>query len=188
MQNCQKGRELLLDLQRSDWLPTFDEAGVRAVISEMTELWGKILTIFDADGEIDDAAKVTLVYHHQCLSRNKKYMIAYFLHRLSKIRQCRWESGALMPNPLKEIVSMSEYDYFNDYGSLLNQYTKSMDGLDLTSNVEPPKELYVEVRITKDCGEIMTDAGPVMLDAGSTHFIKRTDIESFIRQGLAQQI
>lgn len=29
--------------------------------------------------------------------------------------------------------------------------------LDLTADLQPPKELHVEVRVLNDCGEIMTD-------------------------------
>jgi hypothetical protein len=33
MIHCQKGKDLLLDLKRSDWLPPYDEEGFRSVLS-----------------------------------------------------------------------------------------------------------------------------------------------------------
>jgi hypothetical protein len=38
MAYCLKGRELMLDLQRSDWLPAYDEDGVRQVVEEVNKI------------------------------------------------------------------------------------------------------------------------------------------------------
>ena len=54
--------------------------------------------------------------------------------------------------------------------------------------VTPPKELCVEVRVVEDCGEIMTDNGEVHLERGTTHFLRRADVEHLIRQGKLQQL
>lgn len=54
--------------------------------------------------------------------------------------------------------------------------------------MQPPKDLYVEVRVLRDCGEIMTENGLVNLEANSTHFLRRVDVEQLIRQGLLEQI
>ena len=57
-------------------------------------------------------------------------------------------------------------------------------GLPLPSEaLEPPRDLYVEVRVLKECGEIVTERGPVTLDLGSTHYLKRADVENLIRLG-----
>lgn len=53
---------------------------------------------------------------------------------------------------------------------------------------QPPKDLFVEVRVLRDCGEIMTENGLVNLEANSTHFLRRVDVEQLIRQGLLEQI
>ena len=54
--------------------------------------------------------------------------------------------------------------------------------------MQPPKDLYVEVRVLKGCGEIMTENGVVNLEVNSTHFLRRADVEHLIRQGLLQQL
>jgi hypothetical protein len=46
----------------------------------------------------------------------------------------------------------------------------------------------VEVRVLENCGKIMTDSGPVALDRGSILFLRRAQIESFIREGKVEQI
>jgi hypothetical protein len=49
---------------------------------------------------------------------------------------------------------------------------------------QPPKELFIQVRVLEPCGEIMTDSGPVTLDErGSSHYLRRlviTNVEIII--------
>ena len=72
--------------------------------------------------------------------------------------------------------------------------------------LQPPRDLLIEVRALQNCGEIMTENGPVNLDAGSTHFLRRlvlsilnsveftfgcyvrSDVEPLIRQGQVEHI
>lgn len=75
MNHCSRGRELLLDLQRSDFLPPWDEDGLRTVLNEMMDVHKKMKEITEEENGIDsDAKKVNLVYHFQCLNRNRRYV------------------------------------------------------------------------------------------------------------------
>ena len=56
------------------------------------------------------------------------------------------------------------------------------------NKTQPPKEMCIEVRVLQDCGEIMTDQGPVNLEKGTNHFLRRTDVEGLIRQGMLQHV
>lgn len=69
-----------------------------------------------------------------------------------------------------------------EYSNLLSDYCVSA-GVDLSSDLEPPKNLRIEVRVLVDCGEIMTENGPVTLDKDTTHYLRRADVEHLIRQG-----
>ena len=85
-------------------------------------------------------------------------------------------------------LSPAELDYFSAYNRLVSDYNESV-GLDLTSDLEPPKDLNVEVRVVvPDLGEIMTDGGPVALELGSVHFLRRSDVEFLIRLGHLEMI
>jgi len=68
----------------------------------------------------------------------------------------RWQAGSILPEAIRALLSAHELQYFHDYDALL-VHTMGQMGLDLTSDLEPPKELFVEVRVVQDCGEIMTD-------------------------------
>jgi GINS complex subunit 1 len=75
MNHCQKGRELLMDLKRSDFLPAYDDEGIRIILAEMSDIHNKLIEITnDQEGNYPDGVKVTLVYYHQCLNRNKRYL------------------------------------------------------------------------------------------------------------------
>jgi len=185
MAYCQKGRELILDLQRSDWLPAYDEDGVRQVIDEAN----KSMKTFEEHvdhrkvRDIQDEEKPFAVYLHACFNRNIRYSHAYFTHRLGKIRGLRWETGSILPDRLqKDTLSAHEKDYFHNYNQLITKYNEAV-GVDLASDLEPPRDLFVEIRVLTACGEIITESGPVSLDQGSTHFLRRSDVEHLIRLG-----
>eukprot|EP00981_Chlorochromonas_danica_P002343 scaffold453_cov187-Ochromonas_danica.AAC.13 len=76
----------------------------------------------------------------------------------------RWEGGAVLPASIaQETLSAHEKSYFAQYNSLLTEVNESL-GMDITSDLEPPKDLLIEVRVLQDCGKVMTDSGPVSLD------------------------
>jgi len=55
-------------------------------------------------------------------------------------------------------------------------------------DLQPPKDLFVEIRVLKDCGEIVTDSGTMILNEGTTHHVRRTDVEQLIRNGVVEQL
>ena len=52
----------------------------------------------------------------------------------------------------------------------------------------PPKDLYIVVRVLKDCGKVMTSSGEVNLEANTTHYVQRKDVEMLIKQGMLEHI
>jgi hypothetical protein len=80
MNICLRGRELLLDLQRSDFLPAWDEEGVRTVVSEMNECVTHLKEIAQDTSDVRALPvprKIGLAYYRQCLDRNRKYINRY---------------------------------------------------------------------------------------------------------------
>jgi GINS complex subunit 1 len=54
--------------------------------------------------------------------------------------------------------------------------------------MDPPKELLIQVRVLENFGEVMTENGPIVLVKGASHFIRRTDVEHLIRQGILEHV
>jgi GINS complex subunit 1 len=64
-----------------------------------------------------------------------------------------------------------------------------MNNIDLTLDLTPPKELFIEVRIKEDYGEVMLpESGVVTLQKNTTHLLRRTDVEHLIKQGKVVEV
>ncbi|GLE04830.1 hypothetical protein PINS_up013809 [Pythium insidiosum] len=163
---CTKAKELLRELQRSDWLPPYNDELVRQVVEEVGVLHEQILEKLRSFGdEIEQHQSVHcgLIVNHQCLLRDKRCLLAYIHARLEKIKNLRWETGTIVPAHLAPNLSQKEMQFFHSYDQLLTDYMADFE-IDLTADATPPKDLYVEVRVLKDCGEIMTENGLVNLE------------------------
>ena len=125
------------------------------------------------------------------IQRNKRgaliylYVLYSFLtlsnHRLNKICGSFWEHGGQIPEEQKEYLTNEEIQFFATYKKIIQDFGEGgkMD-LDLTKDLDPPKDLYLEVRVVKDCGEIMTaDGGCLKLEKNSTHYLKITDVFNY---------
>ena len=95
----------------------------------------------------------------------------------------------LIPEEIEKqnILSRTELDYFSEYNKLLSEYHESLD-LDLTADLYPPKDLFIEVLVLEDCGEILTENGMVNMNKGTRPYLRRTDVEHLIRQGKCMHI
>ncbi|KAH7470716.1 hypothetical protein KRP22_001296 [Phytophthora ramorum] len=186
-----KGKELLRELLRSDWLPPYNDDLVRQVVEESgllsDDIARKLEMFQDSIQEQPPSVHCGLVVNHQCLLRNKRCLVAYLHHRMEKIKALRWETGTIIPAPLAQNLCQREVQFFNQYDQLLTDYMADFE-LDLSADLKPPKDLYIEVRVLRDCGEVMTESGLVNLEAHSQHFLRRVDVEQLIRQGLLEQI
>ena len=110
---------------------------------------------------------------HAGIDRNKRCLLAYLNSRMEKMREMRWQFGAVLPEEIKLNLSEPELEYFSKYNRNLATYMRAI-GTDLTSDMDPPKSLYVEVRVMEDHGEVETaDGEVVLLKAGSQHHLPR---------------
>ena len=55
MTHCTRGRELLLETQRAEWLPHYDEEGIRSVLKEMNEMWNALEGLHEGEDEQDNS-------------------------------------------------------------------------------------------------------------------------------------
>uniref|UniRef100_A0A7S1C9Q6 GINS subunit domain-containing protein n=1 Tax=Bicosoecida sp. CB-2014 TaxID=1486930 RepID=A0A7S1C9Q6_9STRA len=183
-----KAKALLMELQRSDWLPSYNDEAIRQVVEEINALHAELVDTLEREGfEVADVAVACgMLVQHESMLRNKRCVLAYLQARLEKIQAMRWETGAMIPPHCKRQMSAKEVDFAHQYDKLVTAYVRDVK-IDITADLEPPKDLLVEVQVLKDCGEIWTDSGPVTLDKHSRHFLRRSDVEHLIRQGMVRQ-
>lgn len=58
-------------------------------------------------------------------------------------------------------LSPEEEEYVRQYGDLLAALKGQWTDIDLTGSLEPPRDLFIDVRVLKDAGEIQTEYGCV---------------------------
>ena len=62
-------------------------------------------------------------------------------------------------------------------------------GVDLMSDLQPPRSLYIEVRCKQDYGELETDDGElIVLKRNTQHFLPRLQCEPLIKLGVLEYV
>ncbi|KAL4643996.1 hypothetical protein ACB092_02G131700 [Castanea dentata] len=108
--------------------------------------------------------------HHLFLVRNKCCLMAYVLI---------WKVGPVLPQEIQEKLSHTEEDHFKKHAGTLQSYMSRLD-LDLTVDMVPLKDPYIQVRVLDNFGVVLSDDKTTNFARHSMHFLKRTDAEQFI--------
>ncbi|XP_059306563.1 uncharacterized protein LOC132058011 [Lycium ferocissimum] len=105
-----------------------------------------------------------LLIHHQSLTRNKRCLMAYVYNRY-----------------------FSEKEYFKNHAATIQSYMSALD-LDLGVDMVPPKDPYIKVRVLDDIGNVVLSDQLANLARHAILFIRRTDAEQYISQGLMEEL
>jgi GINS complex subunit 1 len=158
------------------------DVSVQSTISELTAGGSQP---FDPEDHPGPAAKILTEY--VCMRRNKRCLLAYHRVRTQKIDEMIWkgvdlldvnssgvgqaqnENGRNMDlegegasRAGESALSPEEEEYARAYGDMLAAYKGGWTDVDLTGSLEPPRDLFVDVRVLKDAGEIQTEYGYVI--------------------------
>lgn len=68
-----------------------------------------------------------------------------------------WGMGSAGGN--QSSLSPEEEEYVRQYSDMLAAYKGQWTDIDLTGSLEPPRDLFIDVRVLKDAGEIQTEYG-----------------------------
>lgn len=111
------------------------------------------------------------------MRRNKRCLLAYHRQRVEKVQEMVWRGVDLLEQQGedggerndrederggglgKSSLSPEEEEYARAYGELLAAYKGQWTDIYLTGSLEPPKDLFIDVRVLKDAGEIQTEYG-----------------------------
>lgn len=213
MEYGNKGKELLIDLKSSEFLPAYNEDLVRATVQECNLHFDEITKMTDAvkpdsDSDDDSSSSTTqkktaaldvpmecrpfLKLHQAALERNKRCLLAYHSYRLDKLREMRCETAnAVLTPDIRATFGEAEIDFYSEYDRLVSNYGMQY-GVNLTADLSPPdaEEHYVQVRVVQEgLGKIVTESGSsLVLELGSTHFVRRADVEHLVVQGMLEQL
>ncbi|KAI1312487.1 DNA replication complex GINS protein PSF1 [Xylaria venustula] len=196
-------------------LPPYQTELVRAVTREVRDLdkdVGALLEPFQGSFHPadDQAVACTLLVNHLSMRRNKRCLLAYHHTRTNRLEELVWKgydvvdlagqqvrdgsgntSGASkMANGDRGMSNLSpqEEDYVRQYSDLLAAYKGQWTDVDLTGSLEPPRDLFIDVRVLKDAGEIQTEYGAITLTKNSQFYVRQGDVERLIAQGYLQKL
>lgn len=189
-----------LKSQQTNLLRPYADALVRSVARETRSLQDQIETgqqIFSQIEE-DEGQICALLISALALRRNKRAMLIYQNQRLDKLKSLFWASGGQVGSILaqntdtRKNMSPAEVDFIRGYAQLAIDYKAcfTKTDLDLTAPVmgKPPKELYVQVRVLKDVGDVDTEWGTLTLTKDSLVLVRRPDVERLILNGYLQVV
>lgn len=124
------------------------------------------------DPSTNPATACTLLVDYMSMRRNKRCLLAYHRTRTDKLEELVWKgydvvdlSGQQVKDKAgagdagKSSLSPAEEEYVRSYGDLLAAYKGQWTDIDLTGSLEPPRDLFIDVRVLKDAGTIETEYG-----------------------------
>jgi GINS complex subunit 1 len=167
--------------QNLSYLPPYQTETVRATTREVRDLEKDVKRILEPyDGHFspssDPPTACALLVDHLSMRRNKRCLLAYHRVRADKLEQMCWDGrdvletqhtkqpstnqdGSSAPSNNESSLSPEEEEYFRQYSDMLAAYKGHWTDIDLTGPLEPPKDLFIDVRVLKDAGEIQTEYG-----------------------------
>ncbi|KAK3392986.1 DNA replication complex GINS protein PSF1 [Podospora didyma] len=191
-------------------LPPYQAELVRAVAREVRDLDRDLKSILEPfqgsfDPTADQATACTLLVNHLSMRRNKRCLLAYHRTRADKLEELVWSGADVLDLAGQQTaggangvmgandggassLSPQEEDYVRQYGDLLAAYKGQWTDIDLTGSLEPPRDLFIDVRVLKDAGEIQTEYGAINLTRNSQFYVRQGDVERLISQGYLQKL
>ena len=168
-------------------LPPYQTEIVRAVTREVRDLDKDVTELLEPfqgsfDPAADQAVACTLLVNHLSMRRDKRCLLAYHRTRTDKLEELVWNGADVLDLSGQQVrdtstaangasagagetstssLSPQEEEYVRQYGDLLAAYKGQWTDVDLTGSLGPPRDLFIDVRVLKDAGEIQTEYGYV---------------------------
>ena len=231
------GNKLVANAKRTQTLPNlppYSTELVRAITREVRDLdrdVSRILAPYAGSftPASDPATACALLVNHLSMRRNKRCLLAYHRVRAEKLEALVWEGKDVLDQQAhgqdvredglsngsgtanQNSLSPEEEEYFRQYSDMLAVYKGQWTDIDLTGSLEPPKDLFIDVRVLKDAGEIQTEYGyasprrhliamirkraltrpvcrAINLTKNSQFYVRQGDVERLIAQGFLQRL
>lgn len=149
---------------------------IRDLDNDVTSILAPYQGSFDPAAE--PAVSCSLLVNHVCMRRDKRCLLAYHRVRSDRLEEMCWNgqdvldqtqthpppgqsttSGSGADPGIQSSLSPEEEEYVRQYSDMLAAYKGQWSDIDLTGSLEPPKDLFIDVRVLKDAGEIQTEYG-----------------------------
>ncbi|KAK6201598.1 DNA replication complex GINS protein PSF1 [Scheffersomyces amazonensis] len=85
-------------------------------------------------------------------------------------------------------LNHAEQDYYKGYQDLILNYKSKFSDIDLSGDLEPPTNIFIDVRVLKDAGEVQTEYGSFNLIKDSQFYVRKSDVDRLIQQGYLEEL
>lgn len=167
---------------------------VRDIIQEIADLNRDAEYLQDLEEQLGEERMVNKCQYfvtQLCLRRNKRCLLAYQKLRADRLSQLAWlnvDSATQNGKVVETDLSHAEQEYFKQYQELIAEVKSGLPELDLAGDLNPPSDIFIDVRVLKDGGEIQTEYGVFNLIKDSQFFVRKTDVDRLILQGYLEQL
>jgi GINS complex subunit 1 len=181
-------------------LPHYNSEMVTKIMNEMTELYLEAQEIMQRSSQSSQDMQDTnltslLLFYHLSLKRLKRALLIYHGYRLFYIVRQRSTPLTLLKAsesnaaPAQHMTA-PETRFVENLTRIRAVFKKTYgESLNLFQGVRrPPRSLYAQIRVVKECGTIQVESGMLSLPKDSVHFVRLKDIEHLIYQGYLEQI
>ncbi|GMT10146.1 hypothetical protein PFISCL1PPCAC_1443, partial [Pristionchus fissidentatus] len=187
------GIQLVQQLKRNpDMIPPFHHELMKACMNKVNELYQQNYQDLCAmrSGTVDNEdATATVQARQTTIHFVRRCCLAYVHERMKRLKALRWKFGQIPPN-IKQNLTESELEFFNEYANCLAEFQTSLSDeapVDITENMHPPQNLFVQVRVLQDYGEFETSRGDnIILKKNTIHSLPTKDVAPLIRQGIME--
>ncbi|KAG2734841.1 hypothetical protein G9P44_002847 [Scheffersomyces stipitis] len=178
-------------------------------LMEQQELNGE-----DDDAEQSKINQCQLFVTMLSMTRNKRCLLAYENLRANKIDEFCWlnldpitdsskessasrvknsiSDNAIYTNYTTQLaldnLSHAEQEYYKNYQDLLMDYKSKYADIDLSGTLEPPTNIFIDVRVLRNGGEVQTEYGSFNLIKDSQFYVRKSDVERLIQQGYLEEL
>lgn len=172
-------------------LEPYNDEGVRMTVQEILRLYEEAVKSNEKDNDNslfnDNLAHSKLLGLKSLIERNKRIILAYHSTRLDCISSIV-ASVQSVPSKFKDCMTANELQFASEYSNMLHEFNEFYNNLDIFTNPTPPRELYIQIRVNRDCGLIQTEYGQLYLSPNSLHYVRRADIQALIDQGMVSHV
>jgi len=187
--------KLVSDAKRSQQLatlPAYQQELVRSICREVQHLDEEASAQLESAGGNDirqqnEAAACAVLVQYLCMRRNKRCLLAYHRARMERLEQACW-SAVGWEHTGGGGLSAAEQEYARRYTELVAGCAGRWTEIDLAGPLLPPRELFVDVRVLRDAGEIQTEYGAVVLTRNSQFYARHADVERLVQQGFLARV
>ena len=179
-----------------------------SLLGATAERMGELFEVNEGDSN-DKVSKCQYFTTILTIHRNKRCLLGYQNFRRENIEEYVWDNLTGMDDFSSEEkninkvngndenlffgkLDMNEQEYLKDYQKIIEEYSSNFPELEIKHKgnygLQPPKDLYLEVRVLKDGGMVQTEYGVFNLIKDTQIFMRKSDAEALLQQGYLQII